>query len=49
MIDFETIKKQNNLITDSDKIVVKPIDKYNYVTYPIDDLNGALLLTLEEY
>ena len=49
MINFETIKKQNNLITNDDKIVIKPIDQYSYVTYPIEDLTGAIFITLEEY
>lgn len=49
MIDFETIKKQNNLITDGDKIIIKPSDQHNYITYPIEDLTGALFITLEEY
>ena len=48
-IDFETIKQQNNLITIGDKIFVKPLSKYNYVTYPIEELEGTILVTLEEY
>lgn len=50
MIDLETIKKQNNLITNEEgKIIVKPLDRHNFVTFPIENLLGALLLTLEEY
>ena len=49
MIDFETIKKQNNLVTEGDKIIVKPIGRYDFDTYPLNDLAGAIFITLEEY
>ena len=49
MIDFEILKQQNNLVTDGDRIYVKPINNYNYETYPLKDLGGALALTLDEY
>lgn len=50
MIDLEILKKQNNLIiSDNGLIFVKPIDQYNYITYPIEDLGGCLALTPNEY
>lgn len=49
MIDFEIIKKQNNLITNNGLIYVKPIDEYQFITFPIEDLSGALAITLEQY
>lgn len=49
MIDFEIIKKQNKLTTFNEYIYVKPIDEYNYVTYPLIELKGCLTITLEEY
>lgn len=49
MIDFETIKKQNKLTTYNEYIYVKPVDEYNYVTYPLNELEGCLALTLDEY
>ena len=50
MIDIEILKKQNSLtINDDGFIYVKPTDQYNYTTYPIEDLGGALALTPEEY
>lgn len=50
MIDIEILKQQNNLtISDDGFIYVKPTDQYNYITYPIEDLGGALALTPEEY
>lgn len=49
-MDIEILKKQNNLtISDDGFIYVKPTDQYNYLTYPIEDLGGALALTPEEY
>lgn len=48
-IDIEILKQQNNLIVDNDIIYVKPIDKYNFVTFPIQDLAGSLALNVEEY
>lgn len=49
MIDFETIKKQNKLTTYNEYIYVKPIDEYNYITYPLTKLEGCLAITLEQY
>lgn len=49
MIDIGILKKQNNLVIDNNLIYVKPTDKNNFVTFPIDDLKGALALTLDEY
>ena len=50
MIDIDILKEQNKLtISDNGLIYVKPIDKYNYITYPIEDLGGCLALTPEEY
>lgn len=49
MIDFEILKKQNNLLTDNGLIYVKPINQVEYITHPLDDLKGVLALTKEEY
>ena len=49
-MDIEILKTQNKLtISDDGFIYVKPIDQYNYVTYLIEDLSGALALTPQEY
>lgn len=49
-MDIETLKKQNNLtVSDNGFIYVKPVDKYNYYTFPIYDLGGCLALTPQEY
>lgn len=49
-MDIEILKKQNRLtINDDGLIYIKPIDQYNYTTYPIEDLGGCLALTPEEY
>lgn len=50
MIDINILKKQNNLtVTDDNNIYVKPTSEYNYVTYPLETLEGCLALTLDEY
>lgn len=49
-MDIEILKEQNRLtINDDGLIYIKPIDQYNYTTYPIEDLGGCLALTPEEY
>ena len=49
-MDIEILKTQNKLtISDDGLIYIKPTGPYNYVTYPIEDLSGALALTPEEY
>lgn len=49
-MDIELLKKQNNLtINDDGLIYIKPIDQYNYVTFPLEDLGGCLELTPNDY
>lgn len=49
-MDIEILKKQNRLtINDDGLIYVKPIDQYNYKTFPIEDLGGCLALTPDDY
>lgn len=48
-IDIEILKQQNKLTTHNGKIYVKPIDKYDFVTFPIENLKGSLALSVEEY
>lgn len=49
-MNIEILKKQNNLtISDDGFVYVKPIDQYNYVTFPLEDLGGVLALTPDEY
>lgn len=50
MIDIEILKKQNNLtINDDGYIYIKPQDEINYSTFPLEDLDGCLALSLDEY
>lgn len=49
MIDFNIIKQQNRLVTKDEKILIKPMGRYEYTTFPLDDLEGVILITLEEY
>lgn len=50
MIDIDILKEQNNLtISDDGLIYVKPIDQYNYKTFPLEDLGGCLALTPNDY
>lgn len=49
-MDLEILKKQNNLtVSDDGLIYIKPTSPYNYITYPLMDLEGCLALTPEEY
>lgn len=49
-MDIEILKQQNKLTINEDGLVyVKPIDQYNYITYPLEDLSGCLALTPQEY
>ena len=49
-MDIEILKKQNNLtVSDDGLIYVKPINQYNYITYPLEDLGGCLALTPNDY
>ena len=49
-MDLEILKKQNNLtINDDGLIYVKPKDQYNYITFPLGDLEGCLSLTPDEF
>lgn len=49
-MDIEILKKQNNLtINDDGLIYVKPVTQYSYVTYPLQDLEGCLALTPNDY
>lgn len=48
-VDIEILKQQNKLVTNNGKIYVKPIDQYNFVAFPIEDLKGSLALSVEEY
>lgn len=49
-MDIEILKKQNNLtISDDGLIFIKPVDQYNYITYPLEDLGECLALTPNEY
>lgn len=50
MIDLETLKKQDKLtISDTGLIFVLPLGPNHYVTYPIKDLAGCLMLTKDQY
>ena len=50
MIDLQILKKQNDLLIDDDGLImVKPTDRHNFETFPLQDLAGCLRLTIEEY
>lgn len=49
-MDLEILKKQNNLtISDDGLVYVKPRGEFTYITYPLKDLSGCLMITPEEY
>lgn len=51
IIDFLTLAQQNMLTYNDEKthFYVKPIDKHNYTSYPLENLDNTVLLTAEEY
>ena len=49
-MDIEILKRQNKLtINDDGFIYIKPVDQYNYDTFPLEDLAGCLALTPQDY
>jgi hypothetical protein len=50
-IDFLRLAEQNRLTFDDEHehFYVKPIDKHNFITYPLEDLSGTVMLTVDEY
>ncbi len=50
-IDFLRLAEQNRLTFDDEHehFYVKPIDRHNFITYPLEDLSGTVMLTVDEY
>lgn len=50
-IDFIRLAEQNRLTFDDEHehFYVKPIDRHNFTTYPLEDLSGTVMLTVDEY
>lgn len=50
-IDFLRLAQQNMLTFDNEQehFYVKPIDKHNFITYPLEDLSDTVMLTVDEY
>lgn len=50
-IDFIRLAEQNRLTFDDEHehFYVKPIDKHNFITYPLEDLSSTVMLTVDEY
>ena len=49
-MDIEILKKQNNLtVSDDGFIYVKPTDQYNYTTFPLEDFEGCIAITPQDY
>lgn len=50
-IDFLRLAQQNILTFDDEHkhFYVKPIDRHNFITYPLEDLSGTVMLTVDEY
>lgn len=50
MIDIEILKKQNSLTTNEEGLIyVKPLGEGNWQTYPLENFDGCLLLTPDDY
>ena len=50
-IDFMKLAEQNLLTFDDEHehYYVKPIDRHNFITFPLEDLGGTVLVTIDEY
>lgn len=49
-MDIEILKQQNKLtVSDDGLIYIKPTDQYNYITFPLEDFEGCLALTPQDY
>ena len=50
-IDFITLAEQNLLTFDDEHehYYVKPIDRHNFITFPLEDLGGTVVVTIDEY
>lgn len=50
-IDFITLAQQNLLTFDDERkhFYIKPVSRHEYIAYPLEDLSGTILVTLDEY
>ena len=50
-IDFMKLAEQNLLTFDDEHehYYVKPIDRHNFITFPLEDLGGTVMVTIDEY
>lgn len=50
-IDFTKFAEQNMLTYNDDKtrVFVKPTDMHSFTAYPLEDLGGTVMVTIDEY
>ena len=50
-IDFMKLAEQNLLTFDDEHehYYVKPIDRHNFITFPLEDVGGTVMVTIDEY
>ena len=50
-VDFLKLAEQNLLTFDDEHehYYVKPIDRHNFITFPLEDLGGTVMVTIDEY
>lgn len=50
-VDFLKLAEQNLLTFDDEHehYYVKPIDRHNFITFPLEDLVGTVMVTIDEY
>lgn len=50
-VDFLKLAEQNSLTFDDEheRYYVKPIDRHNFITFPLEDLGGTVMVTIDEY
>ena len=50
-IDFLKLAEQNLLTFDDEHehYYVKPIDRHNFIAFPLEDLGGTVMVTIDEY
>lgn len=50
-VDFLKLAEQNLLTFDDEHehYYVKPIDRHNFIAFPLEDLGGTVMVTIDEY
>ena len=49
-MEFEKFRKEHKLTINSNgKIYIKPLDRHNFISFPLNDLSGCVEVSFKEY